>query len=92
MGIFFLLSYRPVENICGFSRETVIKVTTNIESQEQRRVQNDAIGFPEHPRAAVTDELETFYGIAHRDLGNVFTLKQFKEYWPKGVRQVLTQT
>ena len=76
----------PVENICGFSWETVIEVTTKIESQEQRRDQNNVIGFPEHPHAAVTDDLETFYGITHRDLGNVFTLKQFKEYWPKSVQ------
>ena len=77
---------RPVENICGFSRKTVIEVTTNIESQERRRLQNNVIGYPEHPRADVTVDLETFYAITHRDIGNVFVLKQFKEYWPKGVR------
>ena len=77
---------RPIENIKGFSRETIIEVTTNIESQEQRRVLNNELGYAEHPRAAVTDDLETFFSITHRDLGNVFILKQFKEYWPKGVR------
>ena len=85
---FFLsiIFFRPVENIRGFSRETVIEVTTNIESQERRRLLNKELGYAEHPRAAVTDDLETFYSITHRDLGNVFILKQFKEYWPKGVR------
>jgi len=77
---------RPVENICGFSREAVTEVTTNIESQEQRKLQNNAIGYPEHPRAGVADDLETFFTITHRDIGNVFVLRQFKEYWPKGVR------
>ena len=31
-----VIFFRPVENIRGFSRETVIEVTTNIESQERR--------------------------------------------------------
>lgn len=81
-----VIFFRPVENIRGFSGETVIEVTTNIESQERRRLLNKELGCVEHPRAAVTDDLETFYSITHRDLGNVFILKQFKEYWPKGVR------
>ena len=79
-----VIFFRPVENIRGFSGETVIEVTTNIERQERRRLLNKELGCAEHPRAAVTDDL--FYSITHRDLGNVFILKQFKEYWPKGVR------
>lgn len=82
-----VIFFRPVENIRGFSGETVIQVTTKyIESQERRRLLNEELGCAEHPPAAVTDDLETFYSITHRDLGNVFILKQFKEYWPKGVR------
>ena len=57
-----------------------------VTSQERRGLLNDKLGYAEHLRAAVTDDLETFYSIIHRDLGNVFILKQFKEYWPKGVR------
>ena len=64
----------------------MIEVTTNIERQEQRRLQNSVMGYPVHPCAGVTYDLETFYAIAHRDIGNVFVLKQFKEYWPKGGR------
>ena len=79
-------NFRPVENIRGFSRETVIEITTNIESQELRRLENEVIGYPEHPRAGGTDDLETFFSLAHRYLGNVFSLKQFKELWPKLVR------
>ena len=41
--------FRPVENICSFSRETVIEITTNIESQEMRRRENEVTGYPEHP-------------------------------------------
>ena len=39
------------------------------------------IGYP-----GTTDDLESFFGIVHRDVGSVFTLKQFTDYWPKGVR------
>lgn len=78
--------FRPVDHIRGFSRETVIEVTTNIESQEMRRHENGTIGYAEHPRAGGTDDLETFFGLTHRYVGNVFTLKQFKEFWPQIVR------
>lgn len=67
----------------GFSRETLVELTTNIESQEYRRRQNSELGYPEHPRAGVTDDLETLYSMCHGYLGTVFTLKQFKERWPK---------
>ncbi|KAK3716248.1 hypothetical protein QZH41_018049, partial [Actinostola sp. cb2023] len=78
---------RPVENICGFSRETVIEITTNIESQEARRRINNEVGYPMHPRAGGTDDLETFFGLVHRYLGNVFLLKDFKQIWPRLVRE-----
>ena len=80
---------RPVAGIRGFSRETVGEVTTNIESQEFRRIQNGDIGYEEHPRAAETDDLESYFCVAHRDLGQIFTLKMFKSYWPKSVRYVM---
>lgn len=70
----------------GFSRETLVELTTNIESQEYRRRLNSELGYPEHPRAGVTDGLETLYSMCHRYLGTVFTLEQFKERWPKTVR------
>ena len=37
------------------------------------------LGYPEHPRAGVTDDLETLFAKFNRYLGPVFTLKQFKE-------------
>ena len=51
-----------------------------------RRRENEEIGYEEHPRAEGTDDLETFFGLTHRYVGNVFTLKQFKEFWPQIVR------
>ncbi len=77
---------RPVEYLRGFTREVVIEVTANIESQELRRCQSSEIGYPEHPRAGSTEDLECFFGVAHSRLGNVFTLKEFKDGWPKLVR------
>ena len=72
--------------IRGFSREIVVEVTANIESQELRYTQNQEIGYEEHPRAAETHDLESCFCVTHRDLGQIFTLKMFKVYWPKSVR------
>lgn len=85
---FIIFTFRPVDCIRGFSRETLIEMTSNIESQELHRRQNWEIGYAEHPRAGGTDDLETFFSIAHRYLGMLFSLKQFKEMWQKLVRYV----
>ena len=37
MSVLITTHFKPVENIRGFSRETVIEITCNIESQEYRR-------------------------------------------------------
>ncbi len=84
--IFLFWHTRPVDCVRGFSRETLVELTSNIESQEHRRRRNSVLGYPEHPRAGVTDDLETLFAMFHRYLGPVFTLKQFKEMWPKIVR------
>lgn len=63
MALFFF--YWPVKGICGFSRETVIAVTTNIESMEFRRRQIQTIGYEEHPRAGTTDDVEAFFALVH---------------------------
>ncbi|XP_066278595.1 uncharacterized protein [Branchiostoma lanceolatum] len=79
---------RRVEGLCGFSRETVIGITTNIESQEARRRLNDIIGFEEHPRAATTDDVECFFALLHHKTGGQpCTLKEFKCWWRKLVMQ-----
>ena len=74
--------------IQGLSRETLVEMTTNIESQEHRMKLSYVIGYAEHPRAGGTDDLETFFSIAHCYLGLVVSLKQFKEKWPKLVRYI----
>ena len=78
--------FRPVKGICRFSRETVIAVTTNIESLECRRRENNRIGYPEHPRAGTTDDVEGFIALLHRFIGNIFTVKDMKGLWRKVVR------
>lgn len=80
---------RPVDRIRGFSRETLVEMTTNIESQERRRRENNSIGYAEHPRTGGTDDLETFFSIAYRYLGLLVALEQFKEKWQRLVRYVL---
>ena len=67
-----------MDDIRGFTRETFIEITTNIESQELRRIRNNEIGYPEHPRAATTDDVECFFSLTRRHLGETFTLKEFK--------------
>ena len=84
--LLFCCNFRPVKGICGFSRETVIAVTTNIESIEFRRRESAAHGFEEHPRAGTTDDVEVFFALLHRFLSLVFTLKDFKALWRKLVR------
>ncbi|VDI24894.1 Hypothetical predicted protein [Mytilus galloprovincialis] len=56
----YRVSTGPMDNIIGFTRDTFVEITTNIESQEERRLQNTELGYPEHPRAATTDDVECF--------------------------------
>ena len=76
--LFGFCLFRPVNEICGFSREKVVAVTTNIESMEFRRGQNNEIGYEEHPRAGSTGDIEAIIAFFHRIAGVFFTLKQFK--------------
>ena len=81
-----IIFFRSVKGICGFSRETVIAVTTNIESIEYRRRESREIGYEEHPRAGTSDDVEEIISLFHRYLGNIFTVKEFKACWRKVVR------
>lgn len=76
-----------MDTIRGFTRETFIELTTNIESQEFRRRQNTILGYPEHPRAATTDDVECFFSLTRRHLGDTFTVKEFRAGWRKLVRE-----
>ncbi|XP_072016694.1 uncharacterized protein [Amphiura filiformis] len=75
---------RRLQGVRGFSRETVIAVTTNIESQEYRRAENDNLGYPEHPRSGTTDDVECFFSMLHNKIkGQNVTLQDFKKWWRK---------
>ncbi|XP_072047468.1 uncharacterized protein [Amphiura filiformis] len=75
---------REAANWDMFHYETVIAVTTNIESQEYRRAENDNLGYPEHPRSGTTDDVECFFSMLHNKIkGQNVTLQDFKKWWRK---------
>lgn len=73
-------------DIRGLTYQTLIELTTNIESQEWRRRQNGIVGYPENPRAGSTDDVEAFFAMTRSRLGGAFTLQDFKEHFRKLVR------
>lgn len=82
-----ILFIRCLYDIRGFSRETFVEITGNIEAQEHMRENNgDDDEQPNHPRASTTDDVESFFAITHRFLGKAFTLKDFKSRFPKLVK------
>jgi hypothetical protein len=90
--IFFVHSFffnSPMVNIRGLTYQTLIEVTSNIESQELRRCQNSSLGYQEHPRAGTTDDVEGFFSLCRSLLGGTFTLRDFKLQWRKIVRYVI---
>ena len=59
-------------------------MTTNIESQELRRVYGQEKGLqPEHPRAGSTDDVEGIFAFLHERLGSIFDEKAFHDAFPK---------
>ncbi|CAB4001791.1 Hypothetical predicted protein [Paramuricea clavata] len=80
---------RPIRGIRGFTREVVVALTTNIESQEFRRRYGLEKGLlPEHPRAGSTDDLEGIFSFLHGLLGPIFDEKDFHDAFPKVIRRV----
>ena len=74
---FIALFCRPINNILGFSKETLVALITNIEGREwhRRRVINEK-RKPEHPRASSTDDVECFFSVMRDSIGRSFTTKQ----------------
>lgn len=71
------LCVRPID-VGGFSRETPVAVTTNIERQEFRQRQANT-RRAEHPCASSSDDVECFFAILHEKLGNTAMVRrQFK--------------
>ncbi|XP_028407520.1 uncharacterized protein LOC114530130 [Dendronephthya gigantea] len=55
---------RPIRGVSGFTREVVVALTTNIESQEFERRYGIEKGLPpEHPRAGSTDDVEGIFAF-----------------------------
>ena len=79
-----LYLFRDVSNVCGFSRETLIAVTTDIESREAKRIFNmEERHPPEHPRASTADHMECFFSMLRDCVGKHFTTKQVQHEFRK---------
>ena len=76
---YFTTFYRSLSNILGFSKETLVALTTNIEGREwHRREVANGNRKPDHPRASTTDDVECFFSMIRDDIGHNFTTKQVK--------------
>lgn len=81
--LLYVWLYRSV-NVLGFTRETVIALTTNIESMEWKRRENVRFGLPpENPRASTTDDVECMFSVMRDLTGKHFTLREAKYTWRK---------
>ena len=75
----YVVLYRSISNVLGFSRETLVAVIANIESREWRRIENIRNKRkPEHPRARSTDDVECLFSIMRDSIGKNFTTKEVK--------------
>ena len=74
-----LCNFRNINGVRGFSRETLIALSANIESREWRREFNVKHNIPaEHPRASTTDDVECFFSVLRDTVGKDFTLKEVR--------------
>ena len=75
--------YRNINTIQGMTQQTLIALTTNIESKEWIRRRHVG-GVPaEHPRASTTDDVECFFSTLRDTIGNHFTCKSVMTEWRK---------
>ncbi len=79
------------------TRETLIALTTNIESREWVRRRKSSDGKPvEHPRASSTDDVECFFSVLRNLIGEHFTCKAVMVAWRKiyvlSIQNVLIKT
>ena len=78
---YFNIIYRDVSNIRGFTRETLIALTTTMESREWMRWTNTSLRLPpEHPQSSMTDDVECFFSLLRNMVGNHFTVKLCVEF------------
>jgi hypothetical protein len=79
-----IIVFRQIQGIQGLTREIIIGLTTNIESQELRRCEYKSTDLvPEHPRASLTDDVEGLVGMLHDMFGPVFDHKTLLDQMPK---------
>ena len=75
----YIYHYRNLNNIRGFTRETLSGLLVDIESREWRRKysrENDIL--PEHLRASTTDDVECFFSVLRDMVGKDFSHKKSK--------------
>ena len=69
--------FSPLNNVQGFTRETLIALAADLETRMYRYKFNLARSIPiEHPRSSTTDDVECFFSILRETVGKDFTLKQ----------------
>lgn len=82
-------NFRPVDEVQGFTRETLIALAADLETRQWRHNYLVAHGIPaEHPRSSTTDDVECFFSILRDTVGKDFTLKQVQYYFLKKVAGV----
>ena len=78
-----LLVYRPIDDVRGFTRETLIAMSANVENRMWRHKYLHNQGLPsEHPRSSTTDDVECFFSVLRDTVGKNFTLKQVQLHVP----------
>lgn len=76
------MHFRRIDRIKGFTRETLIGLTANIETRQWRYLFNLAQKIaPEHPRSSSSDDVECFFSILRRCVGENFTMKQVHQIY-----------
>ena len=92
-GITLRLFYRSLNNILGFSKETLVALTTNIEGREwHRREVVNGNCKADHPRASTTDDVECFFSMIRDNIEHNFTTKQVNLMPAKSMWSVLILT
>lgn len=68
---------RPVNQVQGFTHETLIALAADIERRQWRLTFQFVNGLlPEHPRVSTTDDVKYFFSILRDTVGKDFKLKQ----------------
>ena len=77
-----------ISGVRGMTRQTLVALTTTIESREWMRRRRAMEGLPpEHPRACFTDDVEFFISILRNTICTHFTTKSVMAEWRKICRE-----